>query len=314
MGLGGRAGLSMEVPALENLEIKGEEVWKTDVGEQISDVEAGPRGSYVYSTSSSGTVRSMDTDSGSIRWSKSTSGDRAITVHPNGDYVFVCGGGSIVKLDSTDGSVVWSYSIDDGTLYDIDTSPNGDHIYTGGIQTDVSSDNQELYKVNSPDGSVEWAVPMPESVNAVGVGPNGDYVYSGTSNQIVVKNDTSDGSEVWRSGGMANNVHSVDVKQDNSYVYAGDKGGDLNRVAVSDGSTSFLGSFSSGRMWDLEVGADGKNVLMALGTGGFAEYIIKDGKLDFQVLSGTRVQGVAAGPDGDFAYTGDDAYDVTKFD
>ncbi|PSG99669.1 MAG: hypothetical protein BRC28_03555 [Nanohaloarchaea archaeon SW_4_43_9] len=177
-------------------------------------------------------------------------------------------------------------------------------------------------KSTGDEGSQDWVYKgNSDSVLGVAVGPNGDYVYSGSSDDEVHQIDAGDGSGGWEYKGHSDHIESVAAGPDGSYVYSGGYDEEVHQVDVSDGSQgwTYTTDLDNDNVFDVAAGPEGDYVYrVSYDSGpydGLHQIDAGDGSQGW-VYNGhsDNVFGVAAGSNGDYVYSGSGDEEVHQVD
>jgi WD40 repeat protein len=237
----------------------------------------------------------------SAGWATSISGQYSKSVlSPDGAYIY-CGGDAdeIVKIDTSNGNVVWTYTGHTGDIRSLGISPDGNYLYSG-------ANDQYVKKINTATKVEEWSKYVDALVLALGVSPNNDYVYVSGPSDSVIQLDANTGATGWTYTGADDNVWDITVAPDNNHVYVGwgyyTHG--IDQVGISDGVRDWRVTDSS-RVYNVAVSSDSSYIY----TGNMSGYIKKLDKLDGSIEwtkspSSETVQDIKLSPGDERLYIG----------
>ena len=141
-------------------------------------------------------------------------------------------------------------------------SVNGHRLW---VQSDEPSgpDPNDLWYLTENNSVQGWVYTgHSEIVAVVAVGPNGDYVYSGSYDEEVHQINVSDGSQGWTySRNSVFDLEDVAVGPNGNYVYCcSSDDNDVHQISVSDGSGGWVYTGHSTSVEDIAVGTNGDYV------------------------------------------------------
>ena len=183
----------------------------------------------VYSGSRDNTVRKIDPDGNQVWSFNASSGVEGVAVDQN-EFVYVALlNSNVLKIDP-DGNQVWAFTNHTNFLQGISVDLNGFVYSAGGDNT--------VRKID-PDGNQVWSFTGHSSfVGDVAVDLNG-FVYSASFDNTVRKIDP-DGNQVWSFTGHTSDVEAIAVGQD-GFVYSA---GDDDTIRKIDSSGNQIWSFT----------------------------------------------------------------------
>ena len=245
---------------------------------------------HVYlAHSTSRKLYKLDVDTGQILWTytwprnvRSFRGFRAF-----GDDLYVLETTALKKINSTDGSVVWTYDITpfstayafrgadatgvyivnssrrtalkinrDGTLawtFNIPSSNHSSRLESDGLYF-FSTNADELLKVNLSTGVQDWAYTAPPSTHLILVRYYKDYIYLGTgSPEKIIKLNKSTGTAAWT---ITQDVRTPHLVEDGSDIYVmtdSVTNREILKIRGSDGSVLWRYSLPTGNYTGLAV-------------------------------------------------------------
>lgn len=265
---------------------------------------------YIYGGDENGNVAKVDRDAVE-QWNVAVGSGQtySLTASSDGNYLYAGIYDDIYELNTSDGSESWStslYNSSIGTTNNVwanDLNPSDTYVYT------MTYDGQ-VRKIDVADGSVVWSLEQHPNYGgqALSVGPNGDYIYSGDdyyngNGGDIAKADSS-GNNIWTINHGSTDVNALET--DSTYIYVGDGANEVHRYDFSGNHDSGWGPIIlSTHIDDISLGPD-KNYI----------YIIRDEpevlKYDIGAVSqqwshsyattGVATWSVTAGMNGDYVY------------
>ena len=185
----------------------GTQLWKyTGHSNRVYGIVIGNNNEYVYSVASDDTVRKLNASDGSEIWVNTDSPGDTIDIDiDNAGNLYVAGSNIFMKIDSN-GNQIWNYTEEDGRAVYSDSS-----VFLG-------TDNGNLIKLDSSDGSVLWDKSIFDSlfIHSMDADPDG-YIYMGGSNGLAAK-ASSDGNIVWKTSLHSRRVTDI-VIDNNGNIY-----------------------------------------------------------------------------------------------
>ncbi len=169
----------------------------------------------------------LDAQSGQLLWS---------VIIPSDDYAFPTlafntifvgisneGGGSLLAIDETSGSVLWQFKANGGVWGAVGVDSKTNTIFTGS-----GNPGDQVFALNPATGAVKWqhTIVSPghdDDIGAAMAVANG-MVYVDSKNGYMYALNESDGTQVWQTRIGANsigNVSSPAVDTANGFVYVG---------------------------------------------------------------------------------------------
>lgn len=166
-------------------------------------------------------IRSLDAENGRLYFSNSFGGSDAV----------------IQSVDQSDGSAVWSYSMDEygaGTVV-----ATQDRVFY------ADSFGESMGALSESDGSELWEISVSRSY--IGGGSVGDgRLYTGDDNGFVMAHDQSDGSKLWefeRTVEGQNNPKLIAARYGDGRVYVPTQYGSVFVLDATDGSLLYEHDF-----------------------------------------------------------------------
>lgn len=257
-------------------------------------------GDVIFTASMDNTVKALDSSDGSTIWTFSghTSDVNSVKSSPTGDVVYTASADGTAKaLDSETGELIWSSS-KFIAAQSVDPSPHGSRVFVGGA-------NDNVRALDADTGELLWTFSgHTDTVNSVSSSPDGDVVYSGSKDQTVRAIDAETGEQIWSSGAYPDRVLSVDSSPDGNSVYAAGFGGDVLSLDAATGNQNWINTVHTYRIPSVSASPDGSEVYSGSYDDTVKALDTSDGT---EIWSSTRrdsVQGVSAGPNGNYVYAG----------
>jgi len=178
----------------------------------------------LYTAGQDGFVRKIDPSGVNVAsgWPFESTGVSftSVSVAPRG-YVYASGdGGTVWKLDASDGGVVWQQSVTSNKINGL-SADFGGNVYTGDA-------NGEVIKTNAAGDEV-WSYSGTETINDVNAGADGSvYVAAYGSNGSVYKVGPA-GNLKWNFNTFDNIVNDVAINERTGAVYGGDGSGNIQK-------------------------------------------------------------------------------------
>lgn len=207
----------------------------------------------LYFKSFNGTLYSLDANTGTLKWQRSTQSGSpsdsspAIAKDLNGITIYTGGPCTNCTLDAYDhytGNKKWSISFPKGIR---NITIEGEKLY-------VSSDDRNIRGINRNTGEILWATKLNDGITSAPAVYNGK-VYAGTWSGILYALDTNGGAILWQNslGGVIFSSPSVV----NGILFVGSGTQNTYALDANNGSVKWVSSFAKDSVWGSPAVANG---------------------------------------------------------
>jgi outer membrane protein assembly factor BamB len=229
----------------------GQQEWRYETGDRISSVPIINKGT-VYVTSTDGEIYALDTEEGSLNWSKNIGAGRGSPTIVD-ETVYVPGFNGIFALDKKTGSEQWKYEEEISFISSSPTVANG-VLYVG-----LTSGNK-LTAIDIDSGNEIWEF---TTENAIYSSPTyaDETIFIGNEGGNVFSIDANTGNEKWRFS-AGDEVGSSPIVVDGTLYIGSTKrdpyGGSVYAIDtdISGSSEGSRAKFKTLGHHDVELGGD----------------------------------------------------------
>ncbi len=206
-------------------------------------------GDLIYSASSGGAVRAIDSETGDLVW-EDTSYERTATsieFDSGENRLYATGRDEGLRVyDATSGELQWSNTNVSGQLYSVKLLPSGEHLVVGNGNGDISY-------IDVESRSIEWSINVDSDIiDNMEISQDGSTAYIGSRSGNARAIDLSTQSVEWTNKVSEYNLDGVALSGTGE-LFVGGSGGQLKKLNPSNGSAVWSSSAASTDVLDLAV-------------------------------------------------------------